>query len=73
MEKAQRNNSIDIFRLICSIMVLMIHIHPFEEINSKIVFFLANIFPWIAVPFFFCVSEYYYNQIINSDNKYKIM
>ena len=58
----KRNNSIDIFRLICSIMVIMIHVSPFIEINESIGFFFSTIFPRIAVPFFFAVSGYFYHK-----------
>ena len=55
-----RNASIDIFRLICAALVCAIHIRPFGEINKTIAFFYNEILSRIAVPFFFCVSGYYF-------------
>ncbi len=40
----QRINSIDIFRLICAIMVVAIHTHPFEDIDSDLGYFFSQIF-----------------------------
>ena len=40
--ESERNNSIDIFRIICAYMVVMIHIHPFEEINEDVSYFFAK-------------------------------
>lgn len=56
----KRNASIDIFRLICAIMVVAIHTHPFTEINSELGFFFDKAISRIAVPFFFCTMGYYY-------------
>lgn len=57
---AHRNASIDLFRYICSVMVVIIHTSPLSEYNPQISYFLTNIFPRIAVPFFFSVSGYFY-------------
>ena len=56
----ERNCSIDIFRLVCAILVVAIHTKPFLDQNSTLGFVATQILPRIAVPFFFLVSGFYY-------------
>ncbi len=55
----QRTCSIDLFRYLCAVMVVIIH-STFWQSWGDIGFFIGNIFPRIAVPFFFAVSGYFY-------------
>lgn len=55
----QRTNSIDLFRYLCAVMVVIIH-SSFWYTWGEVGFFLGNIFPRIAVPFFFAISGYFY-------------
>lgn len=55
-----RNNSIDVFRYVCAIMVVAIHTCPFEDISRELGYVFSQVVPRIAVPFFFCVAGYYY-------------
>ena len=57
-----RNCSIDIFRYICAIMVVAIHVHPFSDINAELGDFFTQIVPRIGVPFFFTIAGYFYIQ-----------
>lgn len=41
-------------------MVISIHVHPFEDINSELGYIFTQIIPRIAVPFFFAVAGYFY-------------
>lgn len=70
IKKEQRNNSIDVFRYICAIMVVCIHSHPFYEFSPQFSYIVSNIFPRIAVPFFFCISGFYFFQHIADDKEY---
>lgn len=56
----ERNRSIDIFRYICAILVVVIHTTPFDDVDPRIGYVVAQILPRIAVPFFFLVAGYYY-------------
>lgn len=68
----KRNYSIDIFRIICAIMVVAIHTHPFENYNLNLSYLFTQIIPRIAVLFFFCVSGYYFiKNILNDHNNFK--
>lgn len=67
--RGQRNNSIDIFRYIAAIMVVAIHTHPLEEVNSFAGYFFTEVFPRIAVPFFFAVAGYYYIGALSDGKK----
>lgn len=62
----QRNNSIDIFRYVCALMVVAIHAHPFSELGANADFFFSMLLPRIAVPFFFATSGYFYVKKIES-------
>ena len=55
-----RNASIDIFRLICAIMVVSIHTGPLSELGHNWWYLMTQILPRIGVPFFFCTMGYYY-------------
>ncbi|MBR1731679.1 MAG: acyltransferase family protein [Ruminococcus sp.] len=54
----QRNNTIDIFRLLASFLVVCLHTFPGNEV---LWYDIINVFCRVAVPFFFLVSGYYFN------------
>lgn len=56
----KRNCSIDIFRLVCAVMVVAIHTKPLFDVNYAAGFLVSETFTRMAVPFFFCVSGFYY-------------
>ncbi len=56
----KRNNSIDIFRLLCAYMVVSIHAAPFQYINETLAFISRRVVTRIAVPFFFAVAGYFF-------------
>ena len=58
MNTKSRNNSIDLFRLICAILVVVIHTEPFYD--NAFGFFLKEYVARIAVPFFLVVAGYFY-------------
>lgn len=61
MEKKQRNNSIDLFRYLCAVLVVIIH-SSFWRQWGTFGYFLGEILTRIAVPFFFAVSGYFFIQ-----------
>lgn len=63
--RTERNNSIDIFRFICALLVIAIHTNLATEINLYLGYFCSQILPRVAVPFFFCVSGYFYIKKLN--------
>lgn len=67
-ESKRRINSIDIFRYICSVMVIAIHTAPFSDINEQLGYVFSQIIPRIAVPFFFAVSGYFYMSKMENGN-----
>ena len=56
----QKNCSIDIFRYVGALMVMCIHIHPFDDVSKFWGREFKSMFPRIGVPFFFCVAGYFY-------------
>lgn len=50
-----RNCSIDIFRYVCAILVVVIHTIPFGDISKEMGYIFSQIISRIAVPFFFCI------------------
>lgn len=60
--------SIDLMRVVCAYMVVAIHVHPFEEINSDIGYVFTQVVPRIAVPFFFVVSGYFFTKSLIKDS-----
>lgn len=69
---SKRNHSIDIFRYICSIMVVAIHTHPFEDIDERLSYVFTYILPRVAVPFFFIVAGYFYINNLEKQNAFKL-
>ena len=68
-QKYGRNNSIDIFRLVCSLMVVAIHTHPFSDVNGFMGFIFTDALTRIAVPFFLVVSGYFYfDKLVKTQN-----
>lgn len=58
-----RNYSVDLFRIICTFGVIILHV-PYETENAK---FLNTIFWPLCVPFFYTVSVYFFfNALKNS-------
>lgn len=51
--------AIDVFKFICAILVVIIHVSPFKELNEQLYFFLNNVCTRIAVPFFFVCTGYF--------------
>ena len=67
--KKERNCAIDLFRYVCAVLVVSIHTAPFSEIHPQLSFFFTGILPRIAVPYFFCVSGYFYLQKLEAGEK----
>ena len=60
----QKYNSIDLFRFICAIFVVMIHVNPFGNANRNIIFKyldfgITQYLSRLAVPFFFITSGFF--------------
>lgn len=58
----------DIFKFICSLLVLMLHVSPFKELDDRIGFFFTNVLARIAVPFFFVCTGYFLFKRFNKNN-----
>ena len=74
--KKESYNSIDIMRVICAIMVVVIHIPPFGSIErfDTINYYLQQYVSRVAVPFFFITSGFFLakkNSLDNFDIKYQ--
>lgn len=70
IKKQQRNEAVDIFRVICAFLVIIGHTRLFMNINSNLDFFLTNVLLRIAVPFFFIVSGYFFYSNMKINNNY---
>lgn len=57
--KLARNYSIDVFKFIFSFLVIMIHIHVWGDRENIVDFWLTNLIPRLAVPFFFMCTGYF--------------
>ena len=70
IKKQQRNEAVDIFRVICAFLVIIGHTRPFIQLNSNLDFFFTNVLLRIAVPFFFIVSGYFFYSNMKINNNY---
>ncbi|WP_285842978.1 acyltransferase family protein [Metabacillus litoralis] len=58
------NNSIDVMKFICAILVVIIHAPPLLSYNETANFIIVDIIARIAVPFFFvCAGYFFFNKI----------
>ena len=75
LSRAQRIQSVDIFKLLAIIAVIAIHTTPFEidlqDSNNfySYLFVIINQLARFAVPFFFVVSGYFWGAAIRIDNE----
>ena len=60
VKQRERNCSLDMFRLLCAIFVCMEHIGPFENTTGLVWYYLNIVLTKADVPFFFCISGYYF-------------
>lgn len=63
----KRNYSIDIFRYIAALLVIICHADLLVEADPNIYQFVARFMPRISVSFFFAVSGYYYLKALLKD------
>lgn len=61
--------AVDIFKLICSILVVAIHTTPFRDMNEDLSFWFNNVVCRIAVPFFFISAGYFFHDKLTSKEK----
>lgn len=69
LRKAQRNNSIDFFRLVCAVFIVAIHTHPLLDLNDTAGYYATYLFTRVGVPFFFCTSGYFYIKALLNGKK----
>lgn len=67
--KKQRFESIDAFRLLCAIMVVIMHTKPVHNPESTLGVIIISIFPRIAMPFFFAIMGYFYLRNLDKNPK----
>lgn len=58
--RTTRYTSVDVFRLMCAVMVVIIHTHPLSEIGATADFITSQIIPRIGVPFFFASAGFFF-------------
>lgn len=56
--KIKQYNSLDLMKFISAILIIVLHTSPFQSYNALISFGLRNVVTIIAVPFFFCTSDF---------------
>ena len=60
MQATERNNAIDMFRLVSAIAVVMLHMNLLADVNDTAHRIIGDGLLRFALPFFFCTSGYYY-------------
>ena len=59
MKEPRRYEGLDSFRIVCAVLVIMIHTQPFTCINDYVDLTITRILARIAVPFFIMVTGYF--------------
>jgi len=54
--------AVDLFRVLCALMVIYIHTRPLRYIDIKLDYILSNVVSRIAVPFFLVAAGYFLNS-----------
>ena len=65
----QRNYSMDIFRFVAALFVVVCHVDFLKEAADGIYQFVARFSPRVSVSFFFAISGYYYINALLEDKK----
>ena len=65
----QRNYSMDIFRFVAALFVVVCHVDFLKEAADGIYQFIARFSPRVSVSFFFAISGYYYINALLEDKK----
>lgn len=58
---------LDLVRFISAFLIILIHTHPFEDINNTLDDILINTFCRMGVPFFFMITGFFIEQKIKKD------
>lgn len=61
--------AVDIAKFIMAILVVSLHVYPFEGINETLHYYTINWFSRIAVPFFFICTGFFLYSSLESGNK----
>ena len=62
--------TIDVFKMLCAILIVSIHIRPFLSFSKTLDFFEGDIVARIAVPFFYAASAFFFfEKILFSEQK----
>lgn len=62
--------AIDYARIICAVLIVIMHMKPLDGLNESAEWFLDSVLTRVAVPFFFLTSGFFFEKI--ADNKEKI-
>ena len=68
MSAKNRQPAIDVFKLIASILVVVIHTQPFLEINETLNFIIVQYISRVAVPFFIISTGFFVGKKIFFEN-----
>lgn len=62
--------TIDVFKMLCAILIVSIHIRPFLSFSKTLDFFEGDIVARIAVPFFYATSSFFFfGKILFSEQR----
>ena len=69
LSKSGRNNAIDIYRLVCAVMVVYGHTHANRPDGANAVYYCTQVLRRMSVPFFFAVAGFFYTGALLSGKK----
>lgn len=64
----KENYAVDVFKFICAILVVIIHVNPCQEIPFEIRYYIVDVMTRVAVPFFFMCTGYFTFRKIDKNN-----
>ena len=66
MKEKQRNYSLDVFRFVAALLVVVCHVDFLKEAPEGVYQFVARFSPRVSVAFFFAISGYYYIKALTT-------
>lgn len=63
--------AVDYFRLLFSVGIVALHLHPLKDVNSVLDYFLTHVLTRLGVPFFFLVSGFFLQKKLDDSKKIK--
>ena len=60
MTERKTHSAIDVFKIICALLIVAIHVRPFASVSKVLDFYVVDVAARLAVPFFYAATAYFF-------------